>query len=101
MHAVIVYVHVKKESVEAFKTATLENARNSINESGVAKFDIFQQSDDPTRFTLIEVYRSEDAPVKHRETQHYSRWSLDVSEMLVESRTKVIYNILYPPISEW
>ena len=101
MHAVIVYVHVKEESIEAFITATLENARNSIKESGVVKFDFYQQSDDPTRFTLIEVYRSEDAPVKHRETQHYSRWNLDVSEMLVESRTKVIYNILYPPISEW
>ena len=101
MHVVIVYVHVKKDSIDAFISATLENARNSIKEPGVARFDIYQQSDDPTRFTLIEVYRSEDSPNKHRETPHYLRWSSAASEMMEESRTKVLYNILYPPIAEW
>jgi quinol monooxygenase YgiN len=101
MHVVIVYVQVKNGSIDAFISATLDNARNSIKEPGVTRFDFYQQSDDPTRFTLIEVYRSEDSPHKHRETPHYIRWSNAVSEMMAESRTKVLYNILYPPIAEW
>jgi quinol monooxygenase YgiN len=100
MFVVIVHAHVKPESIEAFKIATLDNARNSIQEPGVARFDFYQQADDPTRFSLIEIYRSEDAPIKHRETAHYTRWSAAVTNMMVEPRTKVTYNILYPPISE-
>jgi quinol monooxygenase YgiN len=100
MFVVIVYAHVKSDHVEAFKAATLDNAMNSIQEPGVARFDVYQQIDDPTRFTLIEMYRSEDAPIKHRETVHYARWSAAVSELMVEPRTKVTYDILYPPIIE-
>ena len=101
MHAVIVSIHVKPESIEAFITATLDNASNSVKEPGVARFDFYQQLDDPTHFTLIEVYRYEDAPIKHRETSHYLRWNNTVSEMMKESRTKVTYNIIYPPLDKW
>jgi autoinducer 2-degrading protein len=100
MFVVLVNVHIKAECVEEFKIATLNNASNSIHEQGVARFDIYQQVDDPTRFSLIEIYRSEDAPIKHRETAHYARWSAIVSDMMAEPRTKVTYKILYPPISE-
>jgi (4S)-4-hydroxy-5-phosphonooxypentane-2,3-dione isomerase len=100
MFVVLVNVHVKAECVEEFKIASLDNARNSILESGVARFDIYQQVDDPTQFSLIEIYRTEDAPNKHRETAHYSRWSSLVSGMMAEPRTKVNFNILFPPISE-
>ena len=101
MFVVIVHAHVKPESVEAFKAVTHENASNSIQEAGIARFDVYQQTDDSTRFTLIEVYRSEDAPSKHRETVHYARWSAIVSDMMAEPRTKTTYNILYPPVSGW
>lgn len=100
MFVVIVYAHVKSEKVDAFKAATIENARNSSKEPGITRFDFYQQLDDPTRFTLIEMYRSEDAPIKHRETAHYVRWSTTVSEMMAEPRSKVTYNILFPPASE-
>lgn len=62
MLVVHVHVHVKPEAIEAFKAATLENARNSVQEAGIARFDILQQSDDPTRFVLVEVYRTGEAP---------------------------------------
>jgi quinol monooxygenase YgiN len=66
----------------------------------VARFDFYQQADDPTRFTLIEMYRSDEAPSKHRDTPHYARWRDAVADMLAEPRTKVTYNILYPPVIE-
>jgi autoinducer 2-degrading protein len=96
MFTVIVHAHVKPESINAFKAITLVNARNSIQEPGIARFDFYQQADDPTRFTLIEIYRSEDAPIKHRETAHYIRWRNTVADMLVEPRIKVTYDILFP-----
>jgi quinol monooxygenase YgiN len=96
MFTVIVHAHVKPESINAFKAITLDNARNSIQEPGIARFDFYQQADDPTRFTLIEIYRSEDAPIKHRETAHYIRWCDTVADMLVEPRIKVTYDILFP-----
>jgi quinol monooxygenase YgiN len=100
MFVVIVNAHVKPDQVEAFKIATLDNASNSIQEPGIARFDFYQRADDPTLFTLIEIYHSEDAPFNHRKTAHYARWSTTVADMMSEPRTKVTYNILYPPISE-
>jgi (4S)-4-hydroxy-5-phosphonooxypentane-2,3-dione isomerase len=101
MFVVIVNVRVKPENIEAFKIATHDNASNSIHEPGIARFDVYQQVDDPTVFSLIEVYRSEAAPAKHRETAHYARWSSTVTDMMAEPRNKTTYNVLYPPESEW
>jgi quinol monooxygenase YgiN len=95
-----IHIHVKPEFVESFKIATLDNARNSVNESGIARFDVYQQTDDHTRFTLIEIYRSEDAPFKHRETPHYIRWRDKVADMMVEPRMRVTYNVLFPSEAE-
>ena len=71
MFIVHVFVHVKEDQIEAFRQATLENARNSIKESGIARFDVVQQQDDPTRFILVEVYRTPGDPARHKETEHY------------------------------
>ncbi len=101
MFVVIVQAHVKEEFMQAFKEATYDNASNSILEPGVARFDVYQQKDDPTRFSLIEIYRDEDAPVKHRESSHYLRWKEAVEPMLVEPRTRVTYDIYFPPPAEW
>jgi len=100
MFVSMVHVHVKTEFIENFKLATLDNASNSIKEPGVARFDVYQQMDDPGRFTLVEIYRSEDAPVQHRETSHYLRWRDAAAEMMVEPRTRVTYNILFPAETE-
>ena len=101
MFVVIVQTHVKPEFLQAFKEATYDNASNSILEPGVARFDVYQQKDDPTRFSLIEIYRDEDAPAKHRESSHYLRWRDAVESMLVEPRTRVTYDIYFPPLAEW
>jgi autoinducer 2-degrading protein len=90
-----IQVHVKPENVEAFKQATIENARESVKEPGIARFDVVQQADDPTRFVLVEVYRTPDAPVKHRETAHYAKWRDTVTSMMAEPRTRVEYKEVF------
>jgi autoinducer 2-degrading protein len=91
-----VQIHVLAEHLEAFKLATFENARNSRREPGVARFDLLQQADDPTRFLLIEVYRDADAPAKHKETAHYHAWLEKATPMLAEPRTRQWYSNIDP-----
>ena len=101
MLIVHVFVHVKPDQVEAFRAATIENARNSVQESGVARFDVIQQSDDPTRFVLVEVYRNAEAPAQHKETDHYKTWRDTVAAMMAEPRTSVKYHNLFPDEAGW
>jgi len=96
-----VFVHVKEDQVEAFKAASLANARNSINEPGVARFDVIQQQDDPTRFVLVEVYRAADDPAKHKETAHYAAWRDAVAEMMAEPRYAIKYENVFPDEDGW
>ena len=92
MLIVLVSVHVKPEYVEAFRQASLSNANFSLQESGIARFDLLQQQDDPTRFMLIEAYRSVEATVAHKATAHYATWRDTVAGMMAEPRTSVKYN---------
>ncbi len=101
MLIVHVHVHVKPEFVEAFRQATIENARESVKEPGVARFDVIQQTDDPTRFILVEVYRTPEAPAQHKETAHYQRWRDTVAEMMAEPRTSVKYTNVFPADEGW
>ena len=101
MLVVHVFVHVKPDAVEAFKEATLENARNSVQEPGIARFDVIQQLDDPNRFLLIEVYRTPDDPAKHKETAHYQVWRATVADMMAEPRRSVKYANVFPGDEGW
>ena len=101
MFIVHVHVHVKPESVEAFKEATIENARNSVQEPGIARFDVIQQSDDPARFILVEVYRTPDDPARHKETAHYQKWRDTVAGMMAEPRSSVKYDNVFPDDEGW
>lgn len=101
MLIVHVLVHVQPDQLEAFKAVTLENARNSIQEPGVARFDVIQQIDDPTRFILVEVYRTPEDPGRHKETAHYQKWRDTVAGMMAEPRGSVKYVNLFPDDSGW
>jgi len=96
-----VHVHVKPECVEAFRAATVENARHSVQEPGIARFDVIQQSGDPARFILVEVYRTPQAPAQHKETAHYAIWRDAVAEMMAEPRTAVKYSNIFPADEGW
>lgn len=101
MLIVHVHVRVKPECVEAFQQATLENARDSIREPGIARFDFVRQADDPTRFVLVEVYRNADAPAKHKETAHYAKWRDTVAPMMAEPRGSVRFDNVFPDDAGW
>ena len=101
MLIVHVHVHVKPDCVAAFKTATLDNARNSVKEPGIVRFDVCQQADDPTRFVLVEVYRSVEAAAAHKETAHYARWRDTVADMMAEPRKSVKFTNVFPADSGW
>jgi quinol monooxygenase YgiN len=91
MLILIVNIHIKTDHIEAFRAATMENARNSRQEPGIARFDLLQQTDDPARFVLVEAYRDQAATVAHKETAHYHAWLAAVDDMFVEPRTRALY----------
>ena len=101
MYIVHVHVHVKPEFVDTFKQATVENASNSVQEEGVARFDVVQQADDPTRFILVEVYKSVEASAAHKETAHYLKWRDTVADMMAEPRQRIKYSNIFPDDGGW
>ncbi|MCC7157599.1 MAG: antibiotic biosynthesis monooxygenase [Bryobacterales bacterium] len=101
MIIVHVHVHVKPDCVEAFRTASVANAQASVQEPGIARFDVIQQSDDPQRFILVEVYRDQQATAAHKETAHYATWRDTVAAMMAEPRLAVRFVNHFPPDSGW
>ena len=101
MLIVHVFVHVKPDQVEAFLTATLENARNSVQEPGIARFDVIRRQDDPAQFVLVEVYRTSEDPSRHKETAHYQKWRDTVADMMAEPRTSIKYENVFPDEQGW
>jgi autoinducer 2-degrading protein len=101
MLVVHVFVHVKPDSIEAFKAASVDNARNSVEEPGIARFDVIQQEEDPTRFVLVEVYRTAEDPARHKETAHYATWRDTVADMMAEPRSAVKYTNIFPDGKGW
>src|SRR6516162_8938349 len=96
MLIVHVQIQVKPDQVDAFKAASIENSRNSLQEPGIARFDVLQQQDDPTRFMLVEVYRSTEATTAHKQTAHYREWAETVAGMMAVPRSSVKFNRVYP-----
>jgi quinol monooxygenase YgiN len=101
MLVVHVHVHVKPESIDAFKQATIANASESLKEPGVSRFDVIQQSDDASRFVLVEVYRDAEAPARHKETAHYRTWRDTVADMMAEPRQSTKYENVFPEDARW
>ena len=101
MNIMIVDIHIKPECVDAFIEATKANARGSIQEAGVARFDVVQDTNDATHFQLIEVYRNEEALPKHKETAHFATWAETTKDMFATPRTRVFYRNCFPEDQGW
>jgi quinol monooxygenase YgiN len=96
MLVVQVNIHVKDDQIDEFITATKENVRNSINENGIARFDFFQNQQEPAKFILLEAYKTENAPAEHKETDHYKKWKTTVEPMMAETRFSIKYSNILP-----
>ena len=64
----VVHVHVRiwPERIGDFLAATVINARASLAEPGVLRFDVIQDQADPAHVVLVEVYRDDDASAAHK-----------------------------------
>ena len=97
LHVVHVHVRVTPGSEDAFVRATVANANASLEEPGVARFDVLQGEEDPTRFLLVEVYAdAAEAPAAHKATTHYAAWRDAVAGMMAEPRAAAVYTSLFP-----
>jgi autoinducer 2-degrading protein len=96
-----VHVHVKPEAIELFRAASLSNASASVREPGIARFDVIQSREDPTRFVLVEIYRNEGAPAAHKQTAHYLAWRDAVADLMAEPRTSFKYTNVFPEDPAW
>ena len=101
MFIVQVHIHVREDVTDEFITASIENARHSVQEPGIARFDLIQDKEDPTRFVLLEVYRTEEDSGLHKQTEHYAVWRDTVESMMVEPRHAVKYFNLFPDDQGW
>jgi autoinducer 2-degrading protein len=101
MHIVHIHIRVKPDALDGFVRATLANARQSVMEPGLARFDVLRDKDDPTHFTLVEVYRTEQDVDRHKETAHYAAWAQAVSDLLAEPRTRQKYSNVFPEDAGW
>jgi len=101
MIIVHVYLHAKEEMINAFKEANIKNAKSSVQEPGILRFDVMQQEDDQSRFLLVEIYKNEKAISAHKETAHYAEWIKVAEPKLAEPRVKTIYRNLFPDDNEF
>lgn len=102
MFVACVYVHVRPEFRDQFIAATIDNARNSIEEPGCLRFDVTQDAENSDYFMLYEVYRDEAAAADHKRTAHYLRWRDTVADWMAEPRRAVIRRGLFPAVaSQW
>ena len=91
MYVVLVHSHILAEQAERFREITIQNAEASRGEAGCVRFDVIHQVEDPTRFTFIEVFKSEADGAIHRESSHFKKWLEEAVPLMVEPRTRVIY----------
>lgn len=96
MKATLVHVQVKPEFIDDFIKATEENHKQSVKEEGNFRFDILQDSTDPGRFILYEVYESEQAVAAHKEMPHYFKWRDTVTPWMAKPREGIKYEMLFP-----
>ncbi len=96
MLVVHVHVRVRPGQVEDFLAATLVNARASLAEPGVLRFDVLQDQADPAHVVLTEVYRDEEASAAHKRTPHYATWRDSVAQMMAVPRESARYSAVFP-----
>ena len=102
MVVIVVEIHVRKDKVDDFIRATVDNHRMSVKEPGNLRFDILQSCEEPCRFTLYEAYLSEEAASCHKKTDHYLRWRETVADWMERPRVGIAHKVIEPlSLSSW
>lgn len=101
MFVVCVTVWVKPGFEQKFIEATRDNYENTRTEPGNRRFDVLQKEDEPTRFFLYEVYRTEGDFDNHKQTVHYQRWSKTVADWMARAREGMRHQSLFPSDGVW
>ncbi|HMU38059.1 MAG TPA: antibiotic biosynthesis monooxygenase [Pseudomonadota bacterium] len=96
MYVVVVRIQVLADRVSDFIAATLANAQGTRQEAGNVRFDVLQQNEDPTRFSLYEVYLDEAGFKAHQQTPHYLTWKATVADMMAGPRVGEKHHQLFP-----
>ncbi|MFA5291980.1 MAG: antibiotic biosynthesis monooxygenase [Phycisphaerae bacterium] len=96
MFVVHINIQVRPEYIEEFKQICIENAQNSVKELGIKRFDVLQQSENPTHFVLVEAYTDETGVVHHKQTAHYNKWRSEAERMILGERTRTKFTPIWP-----
>ena len=102
MIALMVTINIKPGHKDAFMASMLGDARGSNNdEAGCLRFDVLQDTEDPNRIHLYEVYRDEAALDAHRNAPHFLKWREEVKDWFATENVRQIASPVYPPEDKW
>lgn len=96
-----VFLRIKPERVNDFIAATLQNGNLTTQEPGNIRFELIQQTDDPTRFILTEIYRTQADMDAHFQSQHFQEWRAAVNDAFAEPGYSATYTPHFPSPSAW
>ena len=102
MIALIVTIQIKPENRASFMEALEGDARGSNNdEPGCLRFDVLQDSEDPNRIFLYEIYKDEAAVEAHRQAPPYLKWRETVKDWFDGEVIRHLATPIYPQDSDW
>jgi len=93
--------YIKPEMIEAYKAASIENARQTVLEAGILRFEVFQDVKDPGHFSLLEVYRDLQAREYHLQTAHFLQWKEVALQAFDHRGQGEEYNPIFPAAEVW
>ena len=89
MFVVTVNFKIKSGQEEAFRTAVLDQARNSLRlEPDCQQFDVCRNPETTGEVFLYEVYKDAAAFEAHRQTDHFSGFGARVQDMVEEKTAR-------------
>lgn len=95
MLAVVVQIIAHPGEESSLIEALRENARHSREEPGCLKWEWSRHREDPSRFTLYEVYADEEAFRKHKASEHFATW-VETGLPCIEEKTAGQFDLSDP-----
>ena len=102
MLVLMVNVKVKPERRDEYIAAVREDgAGTTTNEEGNFQFSVVQDSEDPDRFFLFEVYRDEAALEAHRQMPHFLKYREATAGLYAEDTVRRTGTNVFPDDAGW